>query len=127
MARTLMIIETGYRATLEEQDDPVVWIAHAMKSAGADLAVVLRGNAVNCAVKAQDASGLAFGDKKQTQPPALAEDLAKLVSTGVGVHIVEDDVAARGLERTELIDGLTPVPRSGLPKLFGQFERVWHW
>ena len=127
MARTLMIIETAYRATLEEQDDPVVWITHAMKGAGADLAVLLRGNAVNYAVKGQDASGLAFGEKRQTQPPALAADLAKLVGKGVAVHIVQDDADARGLDRGELIEGLTPVPRSDVPKLFGQFERVWHW
>src|SRR5690349_18380464 len=109
MAKTLMIIETGYRATLEEQDDPVVWIAHAMKGAGADLGVLLRGNAVNYAVKGQNASGLAFGERRQTQPPDLAEDVARLVGKGVPVHIVEDDVAARGLERTDLIAGLTPV------------------
>jgi hypothetical protein len=127
MASTLMIIETAYRATLEEQDDPIVWITHAMKGAGADLAVLLRGNAVNYGVRRQDASGLAFGDKKQTQPPAIAEDVAKLVAKGVVVHIVEDDAADRGLERGELVEGLTPVPRSGLPKLLGAFERVWHW
>lgn len=83
--KALSIIETAYRGTLEEQDDTIVWITHAMKGAGAKLDVLLRGNAVNYGVKTQDALGLAFGAEHQTQPPRIAEDLAKLVTKGVSV------------------------------------------
>jgi len=125
--KILQVIETAYRGTLEEQDDTVVWITHAMKGAGGDLHVLLRGNAVNYAVTGQDASGLAFGERKQTQPPRIDQDLAKLVGKGVDVYVVEEDVAERGIERTELIAGVKPVSRTGIPKLFAAYEQVWHW
>jgi sulfur relay (sulfurtransferase) DsrF/TusC family protein len=125
--KVLNVIEVAYRATIEEQDDTVVWITHAMKGGGADLTVLLRGNAVSYAVKGQDASGLSFGGKAQTQPPHLDEDVAKLIGKGVDVYVVEDDVAERGLERNELIAGLKTVSRAGLPKLFAAYDQIWHW
>lgn len=125
--KALNIIESGYRATIEEQDDTIVWLTHALKGAGADLAVLLRGSAVNYAVKGQDASGLSIGGEKQTHPPELAEDVEMLIRTGVAVHIVEEDVAERGLERTDLIEGLKPVSISEVAKLVDQFDQIWHW
>ncbi len=125
--KVLHIVESAYRATLEEQDDTVVWISHAMKGAGADLNLLLRGNAVNYAVKGQDASGLAFGERKQTQPPRLDDDLAKLIAKGVDVYYVEEDFAERGLEKNELIPGPKGVRRAGLPQLFASYDQVWHW
>jgi sulfur relay (sulfurtransferase) DsrF/TusC family protein len=125
--KVLNVVETAYRATIEEQDDTIIWLTHAMKGAGADLNVLLRGNAVNYAVKGQDASGLSFGERKQTQPPRLDEDVKKLTEKGVKVFIVEEDVAERGLQRSELIDGIEFVSQAGLPKLFGSYDQVWHW
>ena len=125
--KALNIIETAYRATLEEQDDTIVWITHALKGAGADLAVLLRGNAVNYGVKDQDASGLSFGAEKQTQPPQLAGDVAKLMEKGVNVYVVAEDVADRGLERSELVDGLEFVASADVAKLVGNYDHVWHW
>ena len=125
--KALQIVSTAYRATIEEQDDTGIWVSHAMKGAGADLALLLRGNAVNYAVKGQDASGLAFGDKRQTQPPRIDEDLARLMSTGVEVYLMADDAEARGIASGELIAGVKPIGRASLPGLLGRFDQVWHW
>ena len=125
--KILSIIESAYRATLEEQDDTIVWLTHALKGAGASVDVLLRGNAVNYAVKGQDASGLAFGDKRQTQPPRIDEDVAKLTTKSVRVYIVEEDVAERGIEGGQLIAGLSAVSRAGLSKLFAEYDQVWLW
>jgi len=127
MATVLNIIGSAYRGTLEEQDDTIVWLTHALKGAGADLDVLLRGNAVNYPVRGQDASGLSFGDRAQTQPPQLDRDVANLVGKGVRVLVCSDDLAERGIEPGELIDGVELVARSGIPALLGTYEHVWNW
>ena len=125
--KTLSIIEGAYRATLEEQDDTIVWLHGAMKGAGADVAVLLRGNAVNYLVTRQDAAGLALGDWRQTQPPSIASDLAALAAKGVEVCYVAEDLAERGIERNELINGASPVAREAVADLVNRYGRVWYW
>lgn len=125
--RTLNIVSSAYRATLEEQDDTVLWLVHAMRAAGAEVDVVLRGNAVNYAARGQDASGLSFGACRQTQPPRLGESVAGFARTGVRVFIVEDDLEARGVERSDLVEGVTTIPRNAVAKLCAGYNQVWHW
>lgn len=124
--RTLGIVTTAYRATLEEQDDPVLWLLSAMRSAGADVDVVLAGNAVTYLVRGQDASGLAFGERRQTHPPRLDEDVARLSRMGARVLVVEDDLDERGIAAADLIDGATPITRRALPTLCAAYDHVWH-
>ena len=125
--KVLNIVESAYRATIEEQDDTILWTSTALKGAGANVDVLLRSNAVNYGVKGQDASGLQFGAKKQTQPPQLEDDLQRLMDNGAKVYVVTDDVAERGLERTDLIGGLEPLSRSRIAKLCADYDQIWHW
>ena len=125
--KTLNIIASAYRATVEEQDDPIVWICHAMKGAGAQVDVLLRGNAVNYAVRGQNAKGLAFGSWTQTQPPQLEHDITSLCNKGVAVHVMADDVARRGLTGVALVEGVRMVPADALAALLAGYDRVWHW
>ncbi len=123
----LSIIETAFRGTIEEQDDTVVWATHAMKNAGQDFSVLLRGNAVCHAVRGQDASGLRFGDESQSNPVDLPGDLTKLMAAGVPVFVVAGDLANRGLSPGDLIDGLQAVDRAGVAALCDRHDQVWHW
>lgn len=125
--KILSVVESAYRATLEEQDDTVIWLTHAMRGAGADLTVVLSGNAVNYAVRGQDPSGLAFGDRRQTNLPRLDDDLVKLLPKGVEVLLIEDDVATRGVDRSDLINGIKLISRAELLRLIRSHDQVWHW
>jgi sulfur relay (sulfurtransferase) DsrF/TusC family protein len=125
--KALNIIESAYRATIEEQDDTIVWLNHALKGAGADIGVVLCGNAVNYAVRGQDASGLAFGDWRQTQPPRIADDIAALVAKGVAVYVMNEDLARRGLGPGDLVGGVERIAQDRLPSLFAAHDQVWHW
>lgn len=127
MATTLNIIESAYRATMEEQDDTVVWITHAMKGAGAEMTVLLRGNAVNYAVTGQKAPSLQFGDWKQTHAAKIDEDIASLIGKGVTVYAVEADLSARGIALTGLLSGVKTVNREGILDLFENHDRIWHW
>lgn len=125
--KALNIIESGYRATLEEQDDTIVWITHAMKGAGADVDVLLRGNAVNYLVQGQDASGLSFGDENQTQPPQLAQDIAKLVEKGVTVYATKEDLQDRGIANADLVQGVERISRAETAGILDNYDQVWHW
>ena len=125
--KALQVIQSAYRCNLEEQDDPVVWITHAMKGAGAELGVLLRGNAVNYAVTGQDASGLTLGGWSQTQPPQIERDVSALMAKGIEVFVVEEDIAERGVSAGALIDGVKSVARGGIPALFSAYDQIWHW
>lgn len=128
MATTLNIIESAYRATIEEQDDTVIWITHAMKGAGADLTVLLRGNAVNYTVAAQKAPQVSFGTWQQTHAAAIDQDLIALMGKGIVVYVAEEDLAKRGISLSELlIPGIKTVNREGVLDLIESHDRIWHW
>jgi hypothetical protein len=123
----LSVISTAYRATIEEQDDTILWLTHMLKSGGLDMAVLLRANAVNYAVRGQDASGLRFGKMEVLHPPALDADLAALLDHDVPVYYVADDAETLGIAPTTVIDGVQSVAAGELPSLFERYEQVWLW
>ncbi len=127
MAKTLNIIESAYRATIEEQDDTIVWITHAMKGAGADLTVFLRGNAVNYVVSGQEAPQVSFGEWKQTHAAQIDRDITDLMSKEVNVYVSEEDLEQRGIALTALISGVKTVNREGMLDLVESHDRIWHW
>jgi sulfur transfer complex TusBCD TusB component (DsrH family) len=125
--RVLHIVESAYRGTLEEQDDTIVWLAHCLRSAGAELSVLLKDNAVNYAVRGEDSSGLRFGNWHQTRPPRIAEQLSSLIAKRVPVHVVQEHLILRGLTEAPRIPDVQLVSRAALPQLFEAHDQIWHW
>jgi hypothetical protein len=126
--RSLNIVETAYRAVMEEQDDTILWLLAAMQGAGGVHTVVLRGNAVNYAVAGQGAPGLTVGQWKQTQAPRMDRDVVDLMENRrIPVYVVEEDLAERGVGREELVPRVKLVSRKALPALFAEYEMVSHW
>ena len=125
--KVLNVIETAYRATLEEQDDTIIWLSHALKGAGADLDVLLQGNAVNYGVLEQDASGLKIGGSPQTQPPDIAGDIQGLLEKGCRVLVIREDLETMGIGSEGLIEGLVRISRSQMVDCLNQYDQVWHW
>ena len=95
--KILSIVESAYRGTLEEQDDTVLWLNHSVRNAGAELGLLLRGNAVNYLARGQDASGLTFGDKPLAHPLQPDKEFEALLAAGVAVYAVEEDLRERAL------------------------------
>jgi sulfur transfer complex TusBCD TusB component (DsrH family) len=126
--KTLNIVESAYRAVMEEQDDTVLWLLAAMQGAGAEHTVVLRGNAVNYAVAGQEVSPLKIGAWRQQHPPRMDRDVLDLIEKRkIPVYVVEEDAAQRGIERSELIPGVELVSQKALPRLMGEHVIVNHW
>lgn len=125
--KTLQVLETAYRATVEEQDDTIVWLTHAMQGAGGEFGLLLTGNAVCYAVPEQRASALTLGGWKQSHAADLGADVAALAAKGVPLYAVEEDLEERGLLDARLHHALTVVPRAGLPRLFDEYPRIWKW
>jgi sulfur relay (sulfurtransferase) DsrF/TusC family protein len=127
MKKVLCVVETPYRGTQEEQDDAVLWLTHALKKAGSDMGVLLRGNAVNYAVAAQDPAGVVIGKLHIEHPPYPQKDLLKMKEAGIHVRVVREDAEERGISLQSLTKDFEVVSRSELPGLFSKFDQVWHW
>lgn len=126
--KTINIVESAYRAVMEEQDDTILWLLAAMQSAGAEHTVVLRGNAVNYAVAGQGVPGLTIGAWKQTLAPRMDKDVVDLIEKRkIPVFVIAEDLAVRGIERAELVPGIEMLSSQMLPKRMAQYDIVLHW
>lgn len=125
--KVLNIVESGYRATLEEQDDTIVWISHALRGAGADVHLLLKGNAVGYSVRDQNPPALKFGNWTQSHPPNLAGDLKSFLKKGGEIFAIQEDLEARGIGAGELLQGVHRLPVKKVAGLFADYDHVWHW
>lgn len=125
--KVLSIVDTAYRATVEEQDDTVVWFTHILGQSGADITILLTGNAVNYAVRGHQPPALSFGTASIDSPPRLDQDLQKAVQAGVKLVLLRDDADLRGIPAHVLMPEAEQISRQQLAEFIDGFDLVWHW
>lgn len=128
MKKILSVVDTAYRATLEEQDDTSLWLNHACRNAGASIDILLTGNAVNYAVKTQNPKALHFGSSRGVaHPNKFHEDLHQIKNSGAKIFYLIDDIEERGISKSAVISDVEGIKRSQMASLIDSYEHIWHW
>jgi hypothetical protein len=125
--KLLNIVSSGYRATIEEQDDTIVWLTHCLRKAGADADMLLLGAAANYPVACQGARPVSIGSREQRHGPDVHGQVASFAGNGSKVIVVQEDLDAHGIDRRSLLQQVDVIEGAELPALLSAYDRVWHW
>ena len=124
--RILSILSHTEYGNLEDSDIGLFASAFA-PVAGQQLALLLREDAVNYAVRGQDGTGIKVAGTP-IQPGFLIEtDLRSVNQSNIPVYVVREDVEERGIKPNELIDSVKLMSAKEVGKLVDQFDTIWNW
>jgi len=123
----LNVVESAFRTLVEEQDDTILWLSQSLHKAGAELSVLLKGNACLYAYTPNALPPVTIGDWEQKSPADVRADIQRLSSAGVPLYVVEEDLQARGLAATKPLDGVKAIPRAKVAELYEAADQVWQW
>ncbi len=102
-------------------------LVQTLKKAGTEQSVLLRGPATAYAVSGQSVEPLRIGGVETGHPPAMDQDLKRLIENGVPVFAVKEDAEERGISAGDTVPEIQWVERSGVARLFREAERVFAW
>lgn len=125
--KVLQVVEQAFRATSEEQDDTILWLSRSMRGAGADIRILLTGNAVYYALLNSAIPPLQLGNWVQSYPADIGIDIRELLADGVEISVVEEDLAERGLNEKPCIEGVQRVANDTVAALYDSVDQVWQW
>jgi sulfur relay (sulfurtransferase) DsrF/TusC family protein len=124
--KILSVLSHTEYGNLEDSDIGLFASAFA-PVAGQQLALLLREDAVNYAVRGQDGTNIRIGGVP-IQPGFLIEtDLQSVQQSDIPVYAVREDLEERGIRPDELIPGVRLASKKELGRLVDQFDAVWNW
>ncbi|WP_334106210.1 hypothetical protein [Methylobacillus sp.] len=125
--KILQIVEQAYRTLVEEQDDTILWLTQSMAGAGANLEVLLSGNAVYYAVLKKRQPAITIGDWVQQEPADIPGDLERILAQDIPVYVLDEELTERGLHAGMLRQRVQAIDRKRLAVLYNQADQVWQW
>lgn len=124
--KILSVLSHTEYGNLEDSDIGLFASAFA-PVAGQQMTLLLSEEAVNYAVRGQDGTGIKIAGAA-VQPGFLIEtDLASVTQANIPVHVVQEDLAERGIKQEDLVQGVKLVSRKELGRFVDQFDTVWNW
>ncbi len=127
MGKILSVIDSAYRASLEEQDDAGMWFSLAVAKGGAKVTLLLTGNAVNYVTTGHPSKPLEIGGGEIPFPMNPNLDIQRGAEAGCSCFFIKEDAQDRGIDPGAIMAGVEGISRAGLADFIEKFDDVWHW
>lgn len=124
--KILSVLSHTEYGNLEDSDIGLFASAFA-PVAGASMTVLLSDEAVNYGVRGQEGTGIEIAGGR-VQPGFLIEsDIKAVGEAGIPVYALEEDLAERGIARSDVLENVKLLSRRDYGKFIDQFDTVWNW